>query len=60
MDPIKIIKAKQNQSVLSSKEIDFLVNSYSNNQITDEIMTEFLKAVKDNGCLLYTSDAADE
>ena len=49
MDPIKIIKAKQNQSVLSSKEIDFLVNSYSNNQITDEIMTEFLKAVKDNG-----------
>lgn len=49
MDPIKTIKAKQNQSVLSSKEIDFLVNSYSNNQITDEIMTEFLKAVKDNG-----------
>lgn len=49
MDPIKIIKAKQNQSVLSSKEIDFLVNSYSNNQITDEKMTEFLKAVKDNG-----------
>ena len=49
MDPVKIIKAKQNQSVLSSKEIDFLVNSYSNNQITDEKMTEFLKAVKDNG-----------
>ena len=49
MDPIKIIKAKQNQSILSSKEIDFLVSSYSNNQITDEIMTEFLKAVKDNG-----------
>ena len=49
MDPIKTIKAKQNQSVLSSKEIDFLVNSYSNNQITDEKMTEFLKAVKDNG-----------
>ena len=49
MDPIKTIKAKQNQSVLSSKEIDFLVSSYSNNQITDEIMTEFLKAVKDNG-----------
>lgn len=49
MDPIKTIKAKQNQSILSSKEIDFLVNSYSNNQITDEIMTEFLKAVKDNG-----------
>ena len=49
MDPIKTIKAKQNQSILSSKEIDFLVSSYSNNQITDEIMTEFLKAVKDNG-----------
>ena len=49
MDPIKTIKAKKNQSILSSKEIDFLVNSYSNNQITDEIMTEFLKAVKDNG-----------
>ena len=49
MDPIKTIKAKQNQSVLSSKEIDFLVSSYSNNQIADEIMTEFLKAVKDNG-----------
>ena len=49
MDPIKTIKAKQNQSILSSKEIDFLVSSYSNNQIADEIMTEFLKAVKDNG-----------
>ena len=49
MDPIKTIKAKQNQSILSSKEIDFLVSSYSNNQITDEIMTEFLKAVKENG-----------
>lgn len=49
MDPIKTIKTKQNQSILSSKEIDFLVSSYSNNQITDEIMTEFLKAVKDNG-----------
>lgn len=49
MDPINTIKAKQNQSILSSKEIDFLVSSYSNNQITDEIMTEFLKAVKDNG-----------
>ena len=49
MDPIKTIKAKQNQSIISSKEIDFLVSSYSNNQITDEIMTEFLKAVKDNG-----------
>ena len=49
MDPKKTIKAKQNQSILSSKEIDFLVSSYSNNQITDEIMTEFLKAVKDNG-----------
>ena len=49
MDPIKTIKAKKNQSILSSKEIDFLVSSYSNNQITDEIMTEFLKAVKDNG-----------
>ncbi len=49
MDPIKTIKIKQNQSILSSKEIDFLVSSYSNNQITDEIMTEFLKAVKDNG-----------
>ena len=49
MDPIKTIKAKQNQSILSSKEIDFLVNSYSNNQITNEIMTEFLKAVKENG-----------
>ena len=49
MNPINTIKAKQNQSILSSKEIDFLVNSYSNNQITNEIMTEFLKAVKDNG-----------
>ena len=49
MDPIKTIKAKQNQSIISSKEIDLLVSSYSNNQITDEIMTEFLKAVKDNG-----------
>ena len=49
MDPIKTIKAKQNQSILSSKEIDFLVSSYSNNQISDEIMTEFLKAVKNNG-----------
>ena len=49
MDPIKTIKTKQNQSILSSKEIDFLVSSYSNNQITDEIMTEFLKAVKENG-----------
>ena len=49
MNPINTIKAKQNQSILSSKEIDFLVSSYSNNQITDEIMTEFLKAVKDNG-----------
>ena len=49
MNPINTIKAKQNQSILSSKEIDFLVNSYSNNQITNEIMTEFLKAVKENG-----------
>ena len=49
MNPIKIIKAKQNQSSLSYKDIDFIVSSYSNNRIDDELMTDFLIAVKENG-----------
>ena len=49
MNPITIIKAKQNQSSLSYKDIDFIVSSYSNNRIDDELMTDFLIAVKENG-----------
>ena len=49
MNPITIIKAKQNQSSLSYKDIDFIVSSYSNNRIDDELMTDFLIAVKKNG-----------
>ena len=44
MNPITIIKAKQNQSSLSYKDIDFIVSSYSNNRIDDELMTDFLIA----------------
>ena len=47
MNPITIIKAKQNQSSLSYKDIDFIVSSYSNNRIDDELMTDFLIAVKE-------------
>ena len=49
MNPLTIIKAKQNQSSLSYKDIDFIVSSYSNNRIDDELMTDFLIAVKENG-----------
>ena len=49
MNPITIIKAKQNQSSLSYKDIDFIVSSYSNNRIDDQLMTDFLIAVKENG-----------
>lgn len=41
----EIIKKKQNKVELSSTEISFVVNEFLNNNISNKVMTEFLKSI---------------
>lgn len=45
MDIFEIIEKKENSQNLTKKEIEFVVNGYTNGEITDEIMTRMLRAL---------------
>ena len=45
----EIVNKKNNNEVITSEEIEFVVNNFVSGTITDEEMTQFLKSVLNNG-----------
>lgn len=49
MDIESLILKKNNKQVLTKKEIQFFIDNYCNNKITEEQAVRFIKAIYDNG-----------
>ena len=56
MDIESLILKKNNKQVLTKKEIQFFIDNYCDNKITEEQAVRFIKAIYDNG-LNYTHNS---